>query len=167
MSPSLSPSYEETGSADRILLWKVNPLKGLKRGDVVSIWKPHDPEGTSLKRVVALEGDVVVVRDRSLRRNGGGHARGRGVAREAEEEEEMVTTVRVPFGHVWVEGDNWRKSLDSNDFGPVSKSMVEGKAVCVAWPPERWGEIPDRRDRRHRTVVIEGPGKIAVPMEWE
>ena len=28
-------------------------------------------------------------------------------------------TVRVPFGHVWVEGDNWRKTADSNMYGPV------------------------------------------------
>src|SRR6202000_313929 len=68
MSPSLSPKFHETGQMDRILLWKVDPLRNLRRGDIGSFGKPHDPEGTSLKRIVALEGDVVLLRERALHR---------------------------------------------------------------------------------------------------
>ena len=42
----------------------------------------------------------------------------------------------VPFGHVWVEGENpdGRKSLDSNTYGPVKKNLIVGKLKAVVWP---------------------------------
>ncbi|KEQ61158.1 LexA/Signal peptidase, partial [Aureobasidium melanogenum CBS 110374] len=49
-------------------------------------------------------------------------------------------TWKVPLGHVWVEGDNTGMSKDSNDYGPVSKSLIAGKAIYCLWPWERFGE---------------------------
>jgi hypothetical protein len=34
--------------------------------------------------------------------------------------------VKVPPGHIWVEGDNWRHTVDSNDYGTV-------RVACVAF----------------------------------
>lgn len=45
----------------------------------------------------------------------------------------------VPFNHVWVEGDadDPGKSLDSNTYGPVSISMIQGNVVAVLYPRMR------------------------------
>lgn len=42
----------------------------------------------------------------------------------------------VPFGHVWVEGDNrdGRKTYDSNDYGPIAKNLIIGQLRAVVWP---------------------------------
>lgn len=62
-------------------------------------------------------------------------------------EEVEVGKVAVPRGHVWVEGDNWRKSFDSCDFGPVSLGLVDGRAVGV-W--RRWWGFDGVGDGRVR-----------------
>ena len=136
MSPTLSPDYHETGRKDLLLVSKRSPAKDLQRGQIVTFWNPEKPEKMSIKRIVALEGDTVVP-DRRY----------------------PLRIVPVPFGHVWVEGDNWRSSLDSNDFGPISKALITGKATAVVWPPSRFGseavkEIPGRSRITHGTAVL-------------
>ncbi|XP_061630952.1 mitochondrial inner membrane protease subunit 2 isoform X4 [Phyllopteryx taeniolatus] len=49
--------------------------------------------------------------------------------------------VRVPDGHVWIEGDHHGHSLDSNTFGPVSVALLHGRASHIVWPPGRWQRI--------------------------
>ena len=73
---------------------------------VVAFYSPNHPNVVAVKRVVAVEGDVVVTK-----------------APYPFEREE------VPAGHVWVEGDveERGKSFDSNYYGPVSL----GSSCCV------------------------------------
>ncbi|PNS21030.1 Mitochondrial inner membrane protease subunit 2 [Sphaceloma murrayae] len=148
MAPTLSPNYHETGQKDYLLMRKHGVTYELQRGDVVSFWSPHKIERLVVKRVVALEGDLVWLDRRRFER-----------AREIEgtsdgEVEEMVRAglqkdiqwgedegmhmqlsgapkgaVRIPPGHVWVEGDNWRESGDSNYYGPIK---VRDEAMGVA-----------------------------------
>jgi signal peptidase I len=40
----------------------------------------------------------------------------------------------VPEGHVWVEGDNKRQSMDSRNFGPVPVSLLQGRVAARLWP---------------------------------
>ncbi|GAM85223.1 hypothetical protein ANO11243_032270 [Dothideomycetidae sp. 11243] len=124
MSPTLSSLYHDTGARDTLLVRKYAPTTGLERGDVVAFWAPHRPDHLVVKRVVGLEGDRVTLDER--RRPGA----------------EFGARVVVPPGHVWVEGDNWRSSGDSNLYGPVSRSLITGRAVCVVWPLSRWWQRP-------------------------
>ncbi|KAG5183572.1 mitochondrial inner membrane protease subunit 1 [Tribonema minus] len=52
-----------------------------------------------------------------------------------------LTTCRAPLvvppGHLWLEGDNKAKSIDSRDYGPVPMALVTGRSVAVVWPPSR------------------------------
>mmetsp|Transcript_43734 Transcript_43734/g.85819 ORF Transcript_43734/g.85819 Transcript_43734/m.85819 type:complete len:169 (-) Transcript_43734:119-625(-) len=45
--------------------------------------------------------------------------------------------VRVPSGHLWLEGDNPDNSTDSRTYGPVPAALVRGTVVAKLWPPGR------------------------------
>ena len=191
MSPTLSPTVHETGAEDWVVITPVRerPPKlhyiggkafareeeqregeGVRRGDVVTFWKPHRPEEISIKRVVALPGDVVypkrgyaldpsvvrAVRAHSL--DGLPEADTDAVGGSAEELE--VGRVVVPFGHVWVEGDNWRNSFDSRDFGPLAKGLIEGRAVKIWRGWADWRDVGDEREKRGGRRVVKGRSEV-------
>lgn len=127
---------------------------------------PHDPEKLAVKRIVALAGDIVTPISRQ-QREGSGYD-------EIDIDSGEVTKVIVPWGHVWLEGDNEKMTRDSNDYGPVSISLLTGVATRIVWPRERWGRIGlegngwrERcRDRMEwRSGVDQGVGE--VPEEWK
>lgn len=96
--------------------WRARDFN-LSQGDVVVYISPKDPCDYIIKRVIALEGDIVSS-DRYHRPH-----------------------VRIPEGHLWLEGDNWENSVDSNKYGPVSKGLVFGVASHIVWPPSRWQSL--------------------------
>ncbi|XP_064904789.1 mitochondrial inner membrane protease subunit 2 isoform X4 [Columba livia] len=49
--------------------------------------------------------------------------------------------VKVPHGHIWVEGDHHGHSFDSNAFGPVSLGLLHARATHILWPPQRWQRL--------------------------
>lgn len=151
MNPSLSPTYHETGDRDYLLLQKWDPSGNVKRGDVVSFYTPHKPDTLGIKRIVGVEGDWVELDPRRRPDNegvGGGVGKGEvwDLMGEMHDQRNLGSKqkrrVMVPQGHVWVEGDNWRKSRDSNWYGPISKSLINGKAICVVLPFNRFGAKP-------------------------
>ncbi|RDA95117.1 hypothetical protein CP533_2144 [Ophiocordyceps camponoti-saundersi (nom. inval.)] len=105
MHPLLNSDWGTTLRRDLVLNCKWNPLNGLKRGMVVTLRSPYDPESVLVKRVVALPGDVVQTKPPY-----------------------QFPLQRVPQGHVWVEGDGPPgTSRDSNTFGPVSMRLLTGR----------------------------------------
>ncbi|XP_042540621.1 mitochondrial inner membrane protease subunit 2 [Dipodomys spectabilis] len=116
MQPSLNPGGSQ--SSDVVLLnhWKVRNFE-VHRGDIVSLVSPKNPEQKIIKRVIALEGDII----RTI-----GHKN---------------RYVKVPRGHIWVEGDHHGHSFDSNSFGPVSLGLLHALATHILWPPERWQKL--------------------------
>ncbi|GEQ68753.1 hypothetical protein JCM33374_g2421 [Metschnikowia sp. JCM 33374] len=118
MSPTFNPGTEST-SKDVVLMRKYN-LKwptSLSRGDVVMFRSPEDPEKLVAKRVIGLQGDVILPRSDQYPKK---HA-------------------LIPRNHLWVEGDNAFHSVDSNKFGPISQGLVVGKVMGVIWPLSRIG----------------------------
>ncbi|XP_036424178.1 mitochondrial inner membrane protease subunit 2 [Colossoma macropomum] len=125
MQPSLNP--EGASAPDVVLLnrWSVRNYQ-VQRGDIVSVVSPKNPKQKIIKRVIALEGDFIKTLGYKNR------------------------YVRVPDGHLWIEGDHHGHSFDSNTFGPVSLGLLHGRASHIIWPPNRWQKIkpsvpPDRR----------------------
>lgn len=49
-------------------------------------------------------------------------------------EGEIIKDKEVPKGHIWFEGDNKYLSLDSRDYGPVSKGLLKGKVILSLYP---------------------------------
>lgn len=156
MAPTLSPAFASTGATDAVLWRKEQPTRNLRRGDVVLFSTPHKPEGMATKRVIALGGDTVQL---DPRRRPADSQNGR--ASEAGKRWDMMYAqnggkVEVPQGHVWVEGDNWRMTHDSNAYGPISRSLITGKAVSLVRPLRQFGQTP-WKGWTSRTKVI--PGK--------
>ena len=124
MAPTLSPTFNETGAKDVLVMKKWKPTANLERGDVVMLNLPHKPDKLGVKRVVALEGDWVTLdyRRRPKERREGMTKEGMVWDAIGEQKEFGVgkRRWRVPLGHVWVEGDNASASKDSNTYGPVS-----------------------------------------------
>ncbi|EJD48554.1 LexA/Signal peptidase, partial [Auricularia subglabra TFB-10046 SS5] len=113
------PLFNPDSSTSRdIVLFHRFPEPPLKRGEVVFLKSPTDPNVLLVKRVIALEGDTVQPLPRY-----------------------PEPLVRVPPFHVWVEGDEPR-GRDSNSFGPVSMALIQGRAVGIVWPLSRFGSLP-------------------------
>jgi inner membrane protease subunit 1 len=108
------------------------------RGDLVIASHPLLPERTVGKRIIAMGGDTVEV-------NPGGLRQGR-IPTSAEGAKGGTSDgeyLRVPPGHVWLQGDNLSNSTDSRDYGPVPLALllarVEGRVspFITRWS-SRW-----------------------------
>lgn len=117
MRPTLNPSDLRT---DWVLIKKWNFLSKLKINDIVLINSPTDPTISLCKRIKALEGDKILV---PLGSKFGKMT--------------QLKTMIVPRGHVWVQGDNLH-SLDSRDFGTLSKGLIKGQIIKIIWPWNRF-----------------------------
>ena len=115
MKPLLNNTKNEKNLIFLLRYWRLNlfsnPIEDtLKRGDVVSLVSPKDPDECLLKRVIGLPGDIVkTIRYRKK-------------------------FVKVPEGHCWIEGDNYNASYDSNAFGCVPIGLIIGQAKLIAYP---------------------------------
>jgi signal peptidase I len=96
---------------------------------------------TFIKRVVAVGGDTIAVRNGHAVRNGR-------VADEPFTEPcdggsgcNFPQAIRVPKGYVFLMGDNRGASDDSRFWGPVPVSQVIGKAFASYWPPSQLGGV--------------------------
>jgi len=88
-----------------------------------------------IKRIVAVEGDTVVVKGGKLFVNGDEQDE----PFKAEDAEYDFGPVLVPPGEVLVLGDNRNHSLDGHIWGFLPVENVIGRAVFVYWPPWRVG----------------------------
>lgn len=99
----------------------------LRRRDIVLFRFPLGTAGRAVKRVVAIAGDRITIRERSVTVDG--HvipilgAPSQGAARSRAE--------TVPEGHVFLLGDNAEVSIDSRSFGPVPETEVVGRVLFV------------------------------------
>ncbi|MDO4595703.1 MAG: signal peptidase I [Coriobacteriaceae bacterium] len=151
----VSPYVVPTGSmehtievGDQILAEKVSINLGgrVKAGDIVVFDNPEpgSDHDVLVKRVIALEGQVVTLQDGHVFVDGKQldepYAQGRtDPLTQQAVGMDVSFPVTVPAGCVWVMGDNRENSADSRYFGPVPEESLIGVAVARYWPLNRIG----------------------------
>ncbi len=137
-SGSMRPTLIE---GDRILVNKfLYRFREPRSGDIVVFRFPDNPKRPFIKRLVAVGGDGVEIRDGHLWVNGQlpSHPALNDVFYYNQGEfGQENQAIRVPDDAYYVLGDNSSSSHDSRYWGFVSKRLMIGKAVCVFWPPKR------------------------------
>lgn len=118
------------------------PFGGLPRqGDVVIFKFPNDPRRDFIKRVVAVPGQTVEVRNRTVYVDG--HALTETyISAPPEYEYELHV---VPPNAVFVLGDNRNNSFDSHSWGMLDMQWMIGRADLRYWPPGTMGLLDHTR----------------------
>src|SRR6476646_2092636 len=131
--------------------WRLPVLKSIHRGDIIVFRYPKDVKETFLKRVTALGGDRLEIKNGVLYVNSQPVVEPYAVHHAPVHNplESWGPTV-VPEGKLFVMGDNRDNSSDSRDWGFVPMSNVIGEPLFVYWsydaPTARWlDENPGHR----------------------
>lgn len=119
-----------------------NSWGSLKRGDIVVFRFPGNRRDDYIKRVVALEGETVEVRDRKIYIDGTLWEENYGVYKDnygIERERLMFDQepFKVPTGHFFAMGDNRFRSKDSRSWGSAPMRDIKGKAFILYWSWDR------------------------------
>ena len=112
-----------------------------KAGDIVTFDSPREPGTTLVKRVIAMGGQTVDLRDGNVYVDGvqldeSSYTLGKPSYSLSDQAGSAGITYpyTVPDGCIWVMGDNRTNSLDSRYFGAVRVSSVTSKILCIYWP---------------------------------
>jgi signal peptidase I len=106
------------------------------RGDIIVFVAPPEPSQDYIKRIVAVPGDRITIRDTMVmvdgvrlnetyvdpRRQGNLYAY------------KSISNMPVPAGEYFVLGDNRIGSSDSRNWGFVPRANIIGRAALVYWP---------------------------------
>lgn len=133
---------------------KVLPLKKPGRQDIVVFKYPREPERDFIKRIIAVEGDMVEERNKVIYVNGEradmSYARWADphirpavpkckqppwqLPRSVQEDcRDNFGPVAVPPGKYFVMGDNRDESYDSRYWGFVDVKAIVGEAMIIYW----------------------------------
>ena len=123
----------------------VPSIKEPKRGDIIVFVSPEDPKKDFVKRLIAVGGDTVEIREGKIYINGNVVSDHAGInavyyynAGEYGKEGRPVT---VPRDSYYALGDNSGSSRDSRYWGFVPRKNLIGKAICIYWPMNRIRKI--------------------------
>jgi len=136
--PSMQPTLR---TGERLVVNKfIYRFKAPERGDVLVFRFPKDPSRDFIKRVIAVPGDTIEIKDGRVFVNG-----------ELQNEKYILEQTRgsyplstVPSDHIFAMGDNRNNSEDSRfaDVGFVPYDLIKGKAIVVFWPLDHMKALP-------------------------
>jgi len=125
-----------------------------QRGEVIIFDPPNSSQFPYIKRVIAVPGDTVEVRDNKVFING----------IPLEEEYLMepphytMLPKTIPKDEYFVLGDNRNNSNDSHNGWTAPRDNVIGKAWLVYWPPNKLGAV-----KHYSYPELTGAGEHEAP----
>jgi len=139
---SMEPTFH---TGDYILTSKITyKFRQPKRGDVIVLHSPKNPDIEYIKRIIGLPGDTVLINNGQVLINNiplkesyisaltnlweGGYIK-----------EGIPLT--VPENYLFIMGDNRPRSSDSREFGPIPIDSVIGVVFYRYYPPQKAGWI--------------------------
>lgn len=126
VGPSMMPTFQPTGDValvERMMSCTLIRQRPIRKGDVVIAKSVQNPRQSICKRVLGLEGDVVYP------------------SIECNSDTPDSRGIRVPKGHVWLQGDNSLNSTDSRHYGPVPYATLQGRVVTKVYPTVSWKDL--------------------------
>lgn len=122
-------------SGERVLVNKfLFRIRQPQPGEVIVFRYPRQPDRDFIKRVVAVAGDRVEIKEGKVTVNGHLFPEAPGVLLSDEDSPKVEI---VPPDSVWVLGDNRNNSEDSRWFGEVPLENIRGPAFFRIWPLNR------------------------------
>lgn len=128
------------GAKIPILNFRLPKVMQPSRGDVIVFVYPQDPKKDFIKRLIALPGESVEIKNGTIYINekplldsvfSQRYYYNRGDF--GQEGQKII----VPKGSYYVLGDNSASSQDSRYWGFVPAGNILGKALVIYWPPQR------------------------------
>lgn len=139
------------------------PIKNPAPNDIIVFKYPKNPKLDYIKRVIAVAGDVVTIRNKRIFVNGKPFHDEHGVFTDPRimpagaGPRDNFGPVKVPEGKIFAMGDNRDNSFDGRFWGFVDLKAVRGKAFIIYWSWDlqkpllsldrltsiRWGRIGD------------------------
>ena len=127
---SMAPTLEDQ---DRLIVNKlVYRIGEPRRGDIVMLYYPLNPDKSFVKRVIAEEGDTVRIVDGRVYVNDI-PLKDDYVSSEYRSHDDWGPQV-IPEGYYFVMGDHRNNSSDSRHWGMVPKRYIIGKVQLRWWP---------------------------------
>lgn len=124
--------------SDRVLVSKLDYRVGdPRRGDIVVFNPTTDTTIPFVKRIVAVGGDTVELRDGQLFVNGQPSRYVEAHGLTAPQSPTVRYPFKVPAGQFFALGDNRESSSDSRSFGAQPDDRIVGKVVLRFWPFDR------------------------------
>src|SRR6266446_4233783 len=120
-------------------------LHAPQRGDIVILRPPTNNTTDFIKRIIALPGERLLIRDGVVYING--HQLDEPYLPEAwtlqtnPQPWSIGEGAVIPPNQYFVMGDNRNKSQDSRFFGTITRDRIDGKAWFRIWPLAHFGNI--------------------------
>lgn len=147
------------------IMTTIIPLTDPQKGDIVVFKFPEDPKKDFIKRAVAVAGDTIEIKNKSVFVNGEFQENPHAVFKDKDIippcndfqksmgfdrcNKDNYGPVTVPENKIFVMGDNRDHSYDSRFWGFVDLKVVKGKAFMIYWSWDsdetsvRWRRIGD------------------------
>ena len=119
---SMNPTLK---NGQRVFFLRIMPT--YERGDIISFRMPSGEY--YVKRVVAKEGDIVIVEDGKLVVNGQTVKEPYAVGKTDRQEDTVVYPYTVGEDAYFCIGDNREHSIDSRSFAAIVKYQIRGKIL--------------------------------------
>jgi signal peptidase I len=127
---------------ERVIISRLGVKNNINRYDIVVLYKPDEPKKSIIKRVIALPGEIIEIRQGDV------YIDGRRLPEPylPGEKDIMFRSInmkplRVQEDRYFVIGDNRTVSQDSRFFGPVPEKYIYGKTLLRYWPFSRFGKV--------------------------
>jgi signal peptidase I len=119
----MSPTFDE---GDRVFVRKDSYRdRQPEHNDLVAFLNPANRRQTWVKRVIALPGDTLEIKEGIVHLNGAAISEVSGVHLD----KANLPPITIPDHHCYVLGDNRANSRDSRHIGPVPMIALVGKVI--------------------------------------